>query len=165
MTKNKSILKSWLDNKKDKKDWMGEGFGTTLITSQLPWCQCDTHKVPTKGLIDVLQKINQIRNTVNVDWQDGTSLWYCLVSHFCRCNFESLGFLPQIVKYKCFLDALRVGQVFTMERTLHYKKWEHTMSCLDTCKVCVGVFNIPNGFMLPIATGSSWHHSNWPLKP
>jgi hypothetical protein len=109
-------------------------------------------------LIDVLQKINQIRNRVNVDWQDGTSLW--VLTSF----FESLGFLQQIVKYKCFLDALRKGQVFTMEN-LHYKKWEHAMSCVDTFKVCMGVFNIPHGFMLPIPTGSSWHHSKWPLKP
>jgi hypothetical protein len=42
---------------------------------------------------------------------------YWLVSDCYRCRFESLGFLQQIVKYKCFLDDLREGQVFTMENS------------------------------------------------
>ncbi len=70
MTKNKRVLKSGqsgLGGKEDKKGWIGQGFGRTLTAYQLPWCQCDGHKVPPEGLIDVLQKINQIRNTVNVD--------------------------------------------------------------------------------------------------
>ncbi len=70
MTKNKRVLKSGesgLGGKEEKNGWSGEGFGRTLTAYELPWCQCDAHKVPPEGLIDVLQKINQIRNTVNVD--------------------------------------------------------------------------------------------------
>jgi hypothetical protein len=39
------------------------------------------------------------------------------------------------------------------------------MSCVDACKVSMGVFNIPQGFMLPIPARSWWHHSKWNLKP
>ncbi len=70
MTKNKRVLKtgqSRLGGKEDKKGWMGEGFGRMLTAYELAWCQFDAHKVPPEGLIDVLQKINQIRNRVNVD--------------------------------------------------------------------------------------------------
>jgi len=47
---------------------------------------------------------------------------YWLVSEFytefyTAAGFEYLGSLQQIMGYKCFLDALREGQVFTMENT------------------------------------------------
>jgi len=77
MTKNKRVLKngqSGLGSKEDKTGGMGEGFGRTLTPDELSWCQCHAHKVLPQAFIHVLQKPKQIRNTVKVDWQDGTSL-------------------------------------------------------------------------------------------
>jgi hypothetical protein len=68
---------------------MGEGFGKTLTPCELSWCQCDAHKV----LILVCFLFLQVQGS------------------------KSLKFLQQIMKYKYFLDALREGQVFTMENT------------------------------------------------
>jgi len=62
-----------------------------------------------------LQNINQMSNTINNIDRIELVYRYWLVFYFYKRRFESLRFLQHIVKYKCFLDALREEQMFIMD--------------------------------------------------